>query len=1060
MKRFTGKNVLILGSGGLKIGQAGEFDYSGTQAIKALKEEGIRTILVNPNIATVQTDPDQADEVYLTPLSLDAVTRIIAKERPQGILLGFGGQTALNLGIKLEEAGVLKKYGVAVLGSSVAAIKLTEDRDLFKKNLASIGIQSPKSFAVKTVKEAIAAAKQIGYPLMMRSGFSLGGLGSGKIKDEKDLVQKAGEALSGAPQILIEEYLLGWKELEYEIIRDGADNALTICNMENMDPMGIHTGESIVVAPSQTLTNREYHFFREMAIKAARHFQIVGECNIQYALNPKNGDYRVIEMNARLSRSSALASKATGYPLAFVAAKLSLGINLPEIKNAVTQKTSAFFEPALDYLTIKIPRWDIHKLRSADRQIGTEMKSVGEVMAIGRSFPEALQKAVRMLNIGASGLTDYPHPIADAKQEIGNATDRRLFALYQFFKKGGSLQEACRLSQIDPWFLSQVQQIAKLEAQIKKKTLNAELLRTAKQSGFSDCALAKLKNTSEDKVRALRKKHRVLPVIKQIDTLAGEFDAQTNYLYLTYHGTLHDIEPCEKKPVIVLGSGPYCIGSSVEFDWCAVNTCRSLRRMKETTLIINSNPETVSTDYDESDRLYFEELSLERVQDIADFEQTKGVIVSVGGQIANNLALRLSQQGYPILGTSAASIDKAEDRQKFSSLLGRLHIDQPAWQTATSLASAKKFAQKTGFPLLIRPSYVLSGSAMNIVSSEQELQKLLSEATLVSPDHPVVMSQFITDAKELEIDGVAEAGVVIIEAITEHVENAGVHSGDATVVIPPQRLYLETIRRTKKITRDIVKALQITGPFNIQFIAKNNAIQVIECNVRASRSFPFVSKVTNHNFIDIATQVMMRKYKAVPYETLELNYVGVKTPQFSYHRLKGANPVAHVEMASTGEVACLGADLIEAFFHSWMATDQQIRRKKMLVSIGGDKKIKLLESLKHLEEKGWDIYSTEGTHDFLSHHGVASRCVYRPSERIEPNVSSLLTNREVDIIINIPRGLGTNVRTDGFTIRRLAIDHHIPLITNLQIAQVLLQALSELKPEQIPVKSWREFIAK
>jgi len=1054
-----GSKVLILGSGGLKIGQAGEFDYSGTQAIKALKEEKIRTILINPNIATVQTDPSEADEVYLCPLNLDNVTRIIAKEKPDGILLGFGGQTALNLGVKLDETGVLKKYGVAVLGTTIASIRLTEDRDLFKKNLASIGILSPKSYAVRSVKEAVAAAKEIGYPLMMRSGFSLGGLGSGKVQNEKELIDKAGEALSGAPQILIEEYLLGWKEFEYEIIRDAADNALTICNMENMDPMGIHTGESIVVAPSQTLTNREYHHFREMAIKAARHFKIVGECNIQFALNPKNGDYRVIEMNARLSRSSALASKATGYPLAFVAAKLSLGITLSQIKNAVTQKTSAFFEPALDYLTVKIPRWDIHKLRSADRQIGTEMKSVGEVMAIGRTFPEALQKAVRMLNIGASGLSDYPHEIPDLKKEIAHATDRRLFALYQFFRKGGSLSEAQKLSQIDPWFLSQVQEIAKLEAGLKQKPLNAERLRLAKQAGFSDRALAKLKKSTEDKIRALRKKHKVLPVIKQIDTLAGEFDAQTNYLYLTYHGTCDDIDPSDKKPVIVLGSGPYCIGSSVEFDWCAVNTCRSLRTMGEATIIINSNPETVSTDYDESDRLYFEELSLERVQDIADFEKTKGLIVSVGGQIANNLALRLSDRGYPILGTSAESIDKAEDRNKFSSLLHRLQIDQPSWQAATSLHSAKAFAKKTGFPLLIRPSYVLSGSAMNIVYTEQEMQKLLTEAALVSPDHPVVISQFITDAKELEVDGVAKSGQILIDAITEHVENAGVHSGDATVVIPPQRLYLETIRRAKKITRSIVKALNITGPFNIQFIAKNNALQVIECNVRASRSFPFVSKVACHNFIDIAVQTMMGKYKAAPYETLELDYVGVKTPQFSYHRLKGANPVAHVEMASTGEVACLGADYLEAFFSSWMATDQSIRRKKMLVSIGGDKKSKLLDVLRQLEEKGWDIYSTEGTHDFLSHHGVASRCVYKASEKIEPNVSTLLTHRDVDLIINIPRGLSSHVRTDGFAIRRLAIDHHIPLITNLQTAQMLLQALNELKPEKIPVKSYREITA-
>ncbi len=1058
-KRFQGEKVLILGSGGLRIGQAGEFDYSGTQAIKAIKEEKIRTVLINPNIATVQTDADMADEVYLCPLNPSIVTKIIEKERPEGILLGFGGQTALNLGMKLDEAGVFKRFNVAVLGTPVSAIRLTEDRDLFKKSLASIGIKSPKSIAVSSVKEALAAAKKMGYPIMMRSGFSLGGLGSGKIKNAEEMEQRAAEALSGAPQILIEEYLFGWKELEYEIVRDAFDNAITVCNMENLDPMGIHTGESIVVAPSQTLTNREYHSLREIAIRAARNFCITGECNIQYALNPKNGDYRVIEMNARLSRSSALASKATGYPLAFVAAKLALGFSLAEIKNTVTKKTVAFFEPALDYVVIKIPRWDIHKFRSADRRIGTEMKSVGEVMAIGRSFPEALQKAARMLNIGASGLTDYPHPIANLKDEISHATDRRLFALYQFFKKGGSLIEAHRRSQIDKWFLYHLQHLAKWEKKLKSSSLDASILMESKKLGFSDKAIGKTKNIDAQKVRDLRIKHGITPYVKQIDTLAGEFDAKTNYLYLTYHGIAHDIQSSARPPVIVLGSGPYCIGSSVEFDWCAVNTCKSLRSLGEETIIINSNPETVSTDYDESDRLYFEELTLERVQDIADMECPKGIIVSVGGQIANNLALPLHQRGYPLLGTSASSIDTAENRQKFSSLLGKLGVDQPAWQTVTSLQSAKKFAEKKGYPLLIRPSYVLSGAAMNIVSSDEELERFLVEAARISPDHPVVMSQFITDAKELEIDGVAREGKIVIEAITEHIENAGVHSGDATIVLPPQRLYLETIRRTKKMTRAIVKALHITGPFNIQFIAKNNAIQVIECNVRSSRSFPFVSKVTDHNFIEIATRVMLGKFAPAPYETLELDYVGVKTPQFSYHRLKGANPVAHVEMASTGEVACLGHDLLEAFFLSWLSTEQSIQRKRILVSIGGDKKIKLLEQLQILESQGWEIYATEGTNDFLCQHGIASRCAYKTSEKIEPNVTTLIANHKIDLIVNIPRGLGTNHKTDGFTIRRLSIDHHIPLITNLQIAQVFLQCLAELAFEKLPVLSWREFIA-
>ncbi len=1059
IKRFHGKKILVLGSGGLRIGQAGEFDYSGTQAIKAIKEEKISTVLVNPNIATVQTDQEMADEVYLLPLSPDIVAKIIEKERPDGILLSFGGQTALNLGMKLEEMGMFKKFNVSVLGTPISAIRLTEDRDLFKKSLSKIGVKSPKSIAASSVKEALVAAQKIGYPVMMRSGFSLGGLGSGKIQNKQEMEIRAGEALSGTPQILIEEYLFGWKELEYEIVRDGLDNAITVCNMENMDPMGIHTGESIVVAPSQTLTNREYHSLREIAIKSARHFGIVGECNIQYALNPKNGDYRVIEMNARLSRSSALASKATGYPLAFVAAKLALGFTLAEIKNAVTKKTVAFFEPALDYVVVKIPRWDIHKFRSADRRIGTEMKSVGEVMAIGRSFPEALQKAARMLNIGASGITDYPHPIDNLKGEIAHATDRRLFALYQFFKKGGSVDEAHRMSQIDRWFLHHIHQIAKWEQKLKKNPLSAPILKETKKLGFSDKAIGKIKNIDTKKVRHQRIKHGVTPFIKQIDTLAGEFDAKTNYLYLTYHGASHDIQPSEKPPVVVLGSGPYCIGSSVEFDWCAVNTCRTLRNLTEETIIINSNPETVSTDYDESDRLYFEELTLERVQDIADFEHPKGIIVSVGGQIANNLAPKLHEAGYPLLGTSAESIDMAENRQKFSSLLTKLGVDQPAWTTVTSLANAKKFAVKKGYPLLIRPSYVLSGAAMNIVSSDEELERFLAEATRISPDYPVVMSEFITDAKELEIDGVAKDGKIVIEAITEHVENAGVHSGDATIVLPPQRLYLETIRRTKKITRGIVKALKITGPFNIQFIAKNNAIQVIECNIRASRSFPFVSKVTDHNLIDIATRVMLGQYSPAPYETLELDYVGVKTPQFSYHRLKGANPVAHVEMASTGEVACLGNDLLEAFFLSWLATEQTIRRKRILVSIGGDQKIKLLEQLQKLEAQGWEIYATEGTNDFLCRHGIASRCVYKASEKVEPNVATLIASHKIDLIVNIPRGRGSNNKTDGFTIRRLSIDHHIPLITNLQNSQVFLQCLAELKFDKLPILSWREFIA-
>lgn len=1049
------KSVLILGSGGLRIGQAGEFDYSGSQAIKALKEEGLRTILVNPNIATVQTDPDLADEVYLQPLNVATVEKIIAKERPSSILLSFGGQTALNLGLELEEQGIFKKYGVKVLGTPVASIRLTEDRDLFKQNLTSIGILSPLSIAATTVEGACAAARKIGYPVMMRSGFSLGGLGSGKIESEEEMKDRARQALHGAPQILIEEYLLGWKELEYEVVRDCADQALTICNMENFDPMGIHTGESIVVAPSQTLSNDEYHLLREIAIRCARHFQIQGECNVQFALDPKTSQYRVIEMNARLSRSSALASKATGYPLAFVAAKLALGYRLDEVSNAITKKTSAFFEPALDYIVVKIPRWDTQKLKSADRTIGTEMKSVGEVMAIGRSFPEALQKGIRMLNIGSSGIDDYPDEIEDPLDDIRKPTDRRLFALYQFFQDGGAVADAQALSYIDPWFLHQLHALAHFQKRLAEEKLTPALLREAKELGFSDKSIGRFQKATAEEIRSLRLKHHITPFIKQIDTLAGEFDAETNYLYTTYQASCHDIVPSKKKPIVVLGSGPYCIGSSVEFDWCAVNMARTLRKMGADVIIINSNPETVSTDFDESDRLYFEELTFERVQDIADFEHPRGLIVSVGGQVANNLALPLHKSGYPILGTPAPCIDKAENRDAFSSLLHELGIDQPPWQRVTSLKKAIEFAERVDYPVLIRPSYVLSGAAMNVVANEEELEKYLKEAAIVSPDHPIVISKFIENAKELEIDGIAKEGELIVSAISEHVENAGVHSGDATIVLPPQRLYLETIRRAKMITRAIVKALQITGPFNIQFIAKDNAIQVIECNVRASRSFPFVSKVTRHNFIELAAEIFLNKYKPRQFETLELDYVGVKTPQFSYKRLKGADPVANVEMASTGEVAYIGDTYLEAFFASWLATEQKISGKKLLISVGGDYRIKLLESLRHLETQGWDIYATEGTHDFLSKHGVGSVSVYKVGEKYEPNVSTLLSQRKVDLIINIPHA-GSAKNTAGFKIRRLAIDHHIPLITNLQLAQIFLHCLADVDMDQVAPRSLQE----
>lgn len=1057
--RFSGKSVLLLGSGGLRIGQAGEFDYSGSQAIKALKEEGIKVILANPNIATVQTDSHMADVLYLQPLSVDIITQIIEKEKPDAIMLGFGGQTALNLGLALEKNGILAKHNVKVMGTQVSSIRQTEDRDLFKQALDSIGIHSPRSISATTVDEALAAAEEIGYPIMMRAAFSLGGLGSGKIANKNELIKRSKEVLGTVPQVLIEEYLLGWKEYEYEIVRDSLGNALTICNMENLDPMGIHTGESIVVAPAQTLSNPEHQHLRNMSIAIANHFNIVGECNIQFSVNPENGDYRVIEMNARLSRSSALASKATGYPLAFVAAKLGLGYLLHEIKNSVTQKTCAFFEPALDYIVVKIPRWDTHKLKTAERSIGTEMKSVGEVMAIGRSFPESLQKAVGMLNIGASCLSDYIQDIPDPENEIEFPTDRRLFALYKYFLSGGTVEQAHQLSKINTWFLSHIHSIAELEKRITSEKLSDALLKSAKLMGFSDRAIGRLTENSEDLIREKRLKSKIIPYVKQIDTLAGEFAAQTNYLYLTYHGAEHDITPSSERPILVVGSGPYAIGSSVEFDWCAVNTSRSLREQGRKSILINSNPETVSTDYDESDRLYFEQLTLERVRDIADFENAAGIIVSVGGQIANNLALPLAKRAYVLLGTAAESIDQAEDREKFSALLNKLEIDQPEWQRVTSLEKAKEFAERIGYPVLIRPSYILSGAAMNVAYDEKSLNQYLKEASLVSSEHPVVISKFILDAKELEMDGVADNGRIVIEAVTEHVENAGIHSGDATLVIPPQHLYLETIRRTKKITREIVEALHISGPFNIQFIARHNQIQVIELNLRASRSFPFVSKVTGYNFIAIATRVMLGKHLPMTYETLELDYVGVKAPQFSYHRLKGANPVANVEMASTGEVACLGENLYEAFLRAWLSTEQTLPKKNILVSLGDAHKGRLLPYLKQLEELGYVLYSTSGTHAFLSKNGVGSYFAYKASEKNEPNIQTLIAQRKVEMIINLPTSPAPDNSTDGFMIRRMAVDHHIPLITNLQSAMIMLQCLIDFKgklPETI--LSWQEYM--
>jgi carbamoyl-phosphate synthase large subunit len=1054
VKKF--RKVLIIGSGGLRIGQAGEFDYSGSQAIKALKEEGIYTVLVNPNIATVQTDEDMADRVYFQPLTLRTVTKIIQREKPDGVVLSVGGQTALNLGLQLHDEGIFKKHGIQVLGTPVHTIKVTEDRSLFKKALAEIDVHTATSRAVYTVKEALQAAKTIGYPVMMRSGFSLGGLGSGRVDTEKQLKEQAERVLQAVPQILIEEYLTGWKEIEYEVVRDMDGNTVTVCNMENFDPMGVHTGESIVVAPSQTLTNKEYHSLRAIAIRTINHLGIIGECNIQYALHPITGDYRVIEVNARLSRSSALASKATGYPLAFVAAKLMLGKRLYEIKNSVTGTTSAFFEPALDYLAVKVPRWDLGKLKAADHTIGSEMKSVGEVMALGRSFPEALQKALRMLNIGADGLTLHPHTFDDPLVEVKQPTDRRVFAIYEALKQGKSVEKLAQLSHIDPWFLYHLKTLAELEKKICTTKLTKELLRSAKQHGFSDKTIAALRNTTPTLVRKQRITNGILPAIKQIDTLAGEFTAETNYLYTTYNGTAHDIQPLSRKPVIIIGSGPYCIGSSVEFDWCAVNTAKTLRARKIPTIMVNSNPETVSTDFDRSDRLYFEELTLERIQDIADFEKERGIVVSVGGQIANNVALPLHKAGYHLLGTSAESIDQAENRQRFSDMLRILNIDQPAWKSVTTLVSAKKFIEQVGYPVLIRPSYVLSGGAMNVVTDETYLKRYLEQATKLSPDHPVVISQFITEAKELEIDGVAKDGKVVIYAISEHIENAGVHSGDATIVLPPQRLYLETIKRVKRISKQIIKSLNITGPFNIQFIAKNNEIKVIECNVRASRSFPFVSKVTNYNFIQIATEAMLGLSHPTDYETLELNHVGVKNPQFSYNRLKGADPVAGVEMASTGEVACLGDNLYEAFFASWLSTDQAIRGKSVFLSVADEHKYRIIEEARRLTAAGWKLHCTPGTHQVLKEHGIKSHCLFKISDKKEPSVTTAIARHQLDLMINIPSAAETSL--DAYTIRRLAVDNHIALVTNVEIGKVLLRCLAEEKYQNLEPQSWQEFV--
>ncbi|HMH31336.1 MAG TPA: carbamoyl-phosphate synthase (glutamine-hydrolyzing) large subunit [Methylomirabilota bacterium] len=1050
------KKAVILGSGGLRIGQAGEFDYSGSQSIKALKEEGIYTVLINPNIATVQTDNDMADRVYFQPLNIDTVTKILKKEKPDIVLLSFGGQTALNLGLELYDKGIFKKFGIQVLGTPVKTIKITEDRELFKDAMAEVGTKTARSVSVYNTKQALKAAKKIGYPIMLRAGYSLGGLGSGRVDNDKDLKQKADEAFKAVPQLLIEEFLVGWKEIEYEVVRDSDGNTITVCNMENLDPMGIHTGESIVVSPSQTLTNEEYHNLREIALRTINHLGIIGECNIQYALNPANGDYRVIEVNARLSRSSALASKATGYPLAFVATKLMLGKKLHELTNAVTGSTSAFYEPALDYVAVKMPRWDLAKLKSSDHNIGSQMKSVGEVMALGRSFPEALQKAIRMLNLGADGLTAHPYEFSNPLNEIVPATDRRIFAIYEAFKKGHSVSKIHKMSGIDNWFLRHINDIRELEVTIKKSPLDKELLLSAKKHGFSDKTIAKLKGIKEEAVRKQRLENNIRPAIKQIDTLAGEFDASTNYLYTTYHGNVNDVKPLGKKAVVVMGSGPYCIGSSVEFDWCAVNTAKTLSQHGKKTIIVNSNPETVSTDFDRSDRLYFEELTGERIRDIADFENPQGLIVSVGGQIANNLALPLGKAGYPIIGTPPDMIDRAEDRKKFSAMLNKLGVDQPAWQEITTLAKAKAFAKKVGYPVIIRPSYVLSGGAMNVAASEKELAFYLSEAAVLSPDHPVVISQFISNSKEIEIDGVAKDGKLQIYAISEHVENAGVHSGDATVVFPAQRLYLETVKQARLITKQVIKNLNITGPFNIQFIAKDNELKVIECNVRASRSFPFVSKVSGHNFIAIATESILGIDSKQSYKTLEYDHVGVKNPQFSYNRLKGADPVAGVEMASTGEVACFGDNLNRAFYNSWLATEQQVKTKSLFLSLPDEQKYKFVDETAKLVSSGWKVYTTAGTHDYMKSRGVKTNLIYKIKDNKEPGIKTYLTKQKIGLVVSVPSRAADN--KDAFIIRRLAIDSHIPLLTNAETGRLLLRCLGDDELLDDDPKAWDEYV--
>lgn len=1062
IKKGKPKKVLILGSGALQIGQAGEFDYSGSQAIKALKEDGIETVLINPNIATIQTSDHLADKVYFLPVKVNFIEEIIIKEKPDSILLGFGGQTALNAGVELFDKGILAKYNIKVLGTQVEAIKATEDRLLFNNKVEEVGLKVARSRTVHSIDEADAAAEEIGYPVMVRIAYALGGLGSGIVNNKEELNEKARKAFAFTNQILIEESLYGWKEVEYEIVRDVYDNCITICNMENVDPMGIHTGDSIVTAPVQTLTASENFNLRSIGIKLIRHLGIVGECNIQYALNPANGDYRIIEVNARLSRSSALASKATGYPLAFVATKLALGYQLNEIVNSVTGETSACFEPALDYVVVKFPRWDLQKFKLVSTHLGSEMKSVGEVMAIGRTFEEALQKAIRMLDIGMTGFGNNDISAENLEEEIKSPTDRRLFFIAKALEAGIDIERIYELSKIDRFFLYKMRNIistAKKIAEAMGKELNRELLLEAKQKGFSDKQIAELTGSDEKSIRELRYKYNILPFIKQIDTLAAEYPAQTNYLYLTFNASEDDIKPGDTNQIFVLGSGAYRIGSSVEFDWCCVNTVLSLNRSGYKTIMINYNPETVSTDHDICDKLFFEEMSLEKIYDIYQKEKPEGIIVSMGGQIPNNLAVKLYNEGIHIIGTSPQQIDNAENRHKFSAILDDHGIDQPEWRELTSLDDAKLFASRVGYPVLIRPSYVLSGAAMSIVVSETELEEYLKKASDISKEHPVVISKFITDAREVEVDAVASEGDLFCYAISEHVENAGVHSGDATLVLPPQRTYLETMRRIKMITRQIAHALQITGPFNIQFIAKDNDVKVIECNLRASRSFPFVSKTLKINFIDIATRLMVgEKVARIDKSSFDLDYVGVKASQFSFTRLKGSDPILGVEMSSTGEVACLGDDFNEAFLKSLLSTGFKLPQRGILLSTGSVReKTEFIEELKKLSSTGLKYYGTKGTADFYRANGIEVIELKRPFDYEEPSILTFMNEGLIDLVINIPKGAGKEELDSDYIIRRRAVDLNIPLITNIQFAKRFVKSYLRSLQSPLKIKSWDEY---